>query len=95
VVSHPALDILRLTGGLPPAEAQELIAAWALRWRLAAPGSDPQRAVELIKPVAELRAATVYAGFVAAIEPAEHPYHAADVPAHLHAAVRLALPLGS
>ncbi|HEU4347557.1 MAG TPA: phosphotransferase [Actinoplanes sp.] len=88
---HPALDILRLAGGLPDADAEELIAAWALRWRVAAPGSDPRRAIDLLRPVAELRAATVYAGFLAAIEPAERPYHLADVPAHLTAAARTAL----
>jgi hypothetical protein len=91
-VGHPALDILRLAGGLPEAEAENLIAAWALRWRLDAPGSDPRRAAELMRPVAHLRAATAYAGFLANIEPAEHPYHASDVPDQLRAAVRMALP---
>jgi hypothetical protein len=85
-LGHPALDILRLTGGLPAAESGDLIAAWALRWRRTVPGSDPQRAVELIRPVAHLRHAAVYAGFLAAIEPSEHPYHAADVAHHLRAA---------
>ena len=91
-VGHPALDILRLTEGLPPDGAQTLVAAWAARWRAAAPGSDPERAVELIRPVAALRSAQVYAGFVAAIEPAERVYHAADVPERLSAAVAAALP---
>jgi hypothetical protein len=89
---HPAHDILRLTGGLPAADAQPLIAAWAKRWRAAVPGSDPERAVELIRPVAALRSAQVYADFVAAVEPAERIYHAADVPERLSAAVAAALP---
>lgn len=78
-LGHPAHDILRLTTGLPAAEADELIAAWALRWRRDVPGSDPARAAELMRPVTALRMAGVYAGFLAAIEPSEHPYHAGDV----------------
>jgi len=89
-VGHPARDILRLTEHLPAAEAEELTAAWALRWRVDVPGCDPLRAVELFRPVTELRASMVYADFLANIEPAEHPYHADDVPDHLAAAVEAA-----
>lgn len=88
---HPAHDILRLTGGLADADAAALIADWAARWRADAPGCDPERAVELMRPVAALRSAVVYAGFLAAIEPAEWPYHASDVPEQLGAAVAAAL----
>lgn len=91
-VGNPAIDILRLAGGLPPGEAEELVAAWALRWRLAVPGSDPQRAAELMRPVEHLYEAGVYADFLANVEPAEYPYHAADVPDQLTAAGRLVLP---
>ncbi|MDI1463863.1 aminoglycoside phosphotransferase family protein [Catellatospora sp. KI3] len=80
VLGHPAFDILRLTETLPAAEARPLVDAWVRRWRAAVPGSDPARAVELLRPVVALRNAAVYAGFLAAIEPAEHPYHADDVP---------------
>jgi hypothetical protein len=86
-VSHPAFDILRLTEWLTPSEAEELIASWALRWRTAVPGSDPARAAELMRPVAGLLGAVVYSGFLAGIEPAEHPYHRSDVPDCLTAAV--------
>jgi hypothetical protein len=89
---HPARDILRLTEHLPFDQAEELTAAWALRWRVDVPGCDPLRAVELFRPVAELRAALAYADFLANIEPAEHPYHAEDVPTHLAAAVQAARP---
>ncbi len=85
-LGHPACDILRLRDGLPGAEAADLTAAWALRWRVAAPGSDPQRAADLMRPVAELRMAGVYAHFLAHIEPSEHPYHAGDVARRLAAA---------
>jgi aminoglycoside phosphotransferase (APT) family kinase protein len=85
-VGHPALDILRLTGDLPEADAEPLISAWAKRWRATAPGCDPERAVDLMRPVAALCAAAAYAGFLARIEPSEWPYHADDVPAALTAA---------
>lgn len=89
VVANPAYDILRLTEGLSPDAAATVVAHWARRWRAAVPGSDPERAVALLRPVTELRAAATYAGFLAAIEPAEHPYHAVDVPDRLAAAVTL------
>ncbi|MFI7599593.1 aminoglycoside phosphotransferase family protein [Actinoplanes sp. NPDC049681] len=86
-VSHPAFDILRLTGGLPEADAARLVAEWAARWRETAPDSDPETAVALIRPVAALRAAVVYQDFVDHIEDSERPYHEADVPERLTAAV--------
>ncbi|RZU73542.1 phosphotransferase family enzyme [Micromonospora kangleipakensis] len=82
-VGHPAFDILRLTEALDPATAGPLLAAWAARWRADVPGCDPERAVTLLRPVAPLRLAAVYAMFLAGIEPSEHPYHAGDVPACL------------
>ncbi|MEV0002271.1 phosphotransferase [Micromonospora sp. NPDC050980] len=82
-VGHPAFDILRLTEGLDAPAAARLVAAWADRWRADAPGCDPRRALDLLRPVAPLRLAAVYAMFLAGIEPSEHPYHAPDVPAAL------------
>ena len=84
-VGPPAYDILRLAGGLD--ESGPVVGEWARRWRETVPGSDPERAVALLAPVAELRAAAVYAGFLDRIEPSEWPYHAADVPDRLRAAV--------
>jgi hypothetical protein len=81
-VGHPAFDILTLADG-----DTDLIAEWAGRWRRDVPGCAPERAVELLRPVAALRGAVVYADFVAGIEPSEHPYHADDVPAELRRAV--------
>jgi hypothetical protein len=89
-VAHPGYDILRLTEGLPAGEAAELVAAWAARWREAVPGSDPERAVALLRPVEQLRAAAAYADFLARIEPSEWPYHEADVPERLALAVAVA-----
>jgi hypothetical protein len=89
VVGHPAFDILRLTEDLPPASAQVLIDAWVSRWRSDVPGCDPVRALALMRPVAALIYAAVYAGFLDNIEPAEHPYHRDDVPAYLRRAAAL------
>ncbi len=78
-VGHPAFDILRLTEELAVGDAGMLVDAWADRWRATVSDSDPHLAVELMRPVAALRNAAVYAHFLDHIEPAEHPYHAADV----------------
>ncbi|UQU67070.1 aminoglycoside phosphotransferase family protein [Couchioplanes caeruleus] len=89
-VAHPAYDILRLTGHLPEAEAAALIDEWAARWRRSVPGCEPQTAVALIRPIAALRAAAVYQNFLDHIEDSERPYHEADVPDQLTAAVAAA-----
>jgi hypothetical protein len=41
--------------------------------------SQPERAAELLEPLALLEAAAIYARFCAAIEPDERVYYAADV----------------
>jgi hypothetical protein len=84
-IAHPAFDILRLTEHLGAA-APAVIAGWASCWRDAVPGCDPLTAVELIRPVAALRAAALYQDFVDHIEESEHPYHADDIPERLAAA---------
>ncbi|MEU4558071.1 phosphotransferase [Actinoplanes sp. NPDC023936] len=76
-VGNPALDVLRLS------DDPDVLRQWASRW----PGRDALRAVELLRPVAALRAAVTYADFLANIEPAEWPYHAGDVAASLRRAV--------
>jgi len=89
-VGHPALDMLRLIDGVAEPDARYLVEAWARRWRGSVPGCEPTLALELMKPVAALIAAAAYAGFLARIEPAEHPYHRSDVPACLARAAELA-----
>ncbi|MEU8813234.1 phosphotransferase [Actinoplanes sp. NPDC048796] len=78
---HPGFDILRLT------DDPAVIRAWCRRWR--GGGADPERAIELLRPLAPLRSAVVYAGFLDNIEPSEFPYHAEDVPAALAAAASI------
>lgn len=79
VIGNPAFDALRLS------DDPAVLARWAALW----PGCDALRAVELLRPVAPLRAAVVYAGFLENIEASEWPYHADDVPAGLREAVEL------
>lgn len=80
-VGHPAFDVLRLAEG-----ETSLIESWAARWRAGVPGCDPEHAVALLAPVAALRNAAVYAGFLDRIARSEAPFHAADVPYWLDAA---------
>jgi hypothetical protein len=79
-VGNPVFDILRLSESVDDDAAAGLRAAWAARWRSTVSGCDPEAAVVALRPVAALRSAAVYAEFLANIEPAEHPYHLADVP---------------
>jgi hypothetical protein len=90
IVGNPAADILRLTERLDDAGREELVAAWAARWRSTVPGCHPERAVRLWRPVSELYLAAVYASFVAGIEPSERPYHAGDVAPSLRRAAAYA-----
>jgi hypothetical protein len=89
-LGHPARDVLRLTERLD--QPEPVLRQWAYRWERTVPGSEPRRAAQLMRPMAMLWAAENYARFLAAIEPAEYPYHAADVPERLAAAVRAATP---
>ncbi|MEV6595918.1 aminoglycoside phosphotransferase family protein [Actinoplanes sp. NPDC051346] len=89
-VANPAYDILRLAEDLPEQRAAALIGEWAGWWREAVPDCDPETAAALIRPVAQLRAAAAYQDFLDRIEESERPYHEADVPQRLTAAVAAA-----
>ncbi len=89
-VGHPGFDALRLGVGLPDEEEASVASGWARRWQERVPGSDPLRAVALLRPVECLRLAAVYASFVANIEPTEWPYHSADITDWLDRAVEAA-----
>jgi hypothetical protein len=84
-LGHPGFDILRLSEGLPSRAA--LLDRWASLWRATVPGCDPVRAASLLRPMAPLLGAVVYAGFLENIEPDEWPYHLEDVPSCLNDAV--------
>jgi hypothetical protein len=84
-VGHPLLDQPAFLAVIDrPEEAALVTARWAGAWRSAVPGSDPERAADLLAPVAAARQAVIYRRFLDGIEAAEHPYHQADVPAWLH-----------
>jgi hypothetical protein len=77
-LGHPILDVGVLARpGISHAEA--LRSHWLDRWRQAVPGSDPDRAWQLSRPLAALGEAVTYQGFLDNIEPSEHPYHVNDV----------------
>lgn len=86
MVGHPAFDLIRLRDW-PPDGPTTLRDLWCAHWRRQVPGCDPDRALDLLAPVAALRDAVTYAGFLDAIEPGEHPYHMIDVPDGLRRAI--------
>ncbi len=88
-VGHPLLDEPAFLERIHPEDAPHLQARWHAAWRAAAPGLDPARASALLAPIAVLRQAVVYQGFLDRIEPSEHPYHRADPPERLARAAEL------
>ena len=87
-VGHPLLDLPAFLDRAGPHTA-ELEARWLDRWAVAYPGSDPRRAADVIAPIAALRRAIVYRGFLDGIEETERVYHRSDVPEQLQTAVAL------
>jgi Phosphotransferase enzyme family len=88
-LGHPVFDVHRMVEDLPEGAAAPLVAEWCRWWRAAVPGCEPERAYLLSEPVVALRNAMTYADFLDRIEPAEHVYHAGDVPAWLDRAAAL------
>ena len=87
-VGHPLFDFAgTFLGRVPEASRGRVREAWLEAWRAEYPAADPERAAELIAPIAALLGALVYQGFLDGIEPSERPYHEADVPACLRRAV--------
>jgi aminoglycoside phosphotransferase (APT) family kinase protein len=80
-VGHPLFDVAAMTTPIDAEEARSLMITWEREWRERVPGSDPRRAANLIEPIAALRQAVIYRGFLDRIEPSERCYHAGD-PAH-------------
>jgi Ser/Thr protein kinase RdoA (MazF antagonist) len=86
-VSHPLLDMMAFLPRMHPETRGRVRTAWLDAWRAERPDADPACAAELIEPVAALRAALVYQGFLDGIEPSERVYHRADVPDSLRRAL--------
>jgi hypothetical protein len=81
-IGHPLLDMPAFLERMSPESAS----AVRSRWITLLAGSA-ERAGALIAPIADLRQALIYRTFLDGIEPAEHRYHAGDVPNWLRAAV--------
>jgi Ser/Thr protein kinase RdoA (MazF antagonist) len=88
-VGHPLLDLPQFVANAGTADPAILKQHWHGAWRRAIPGSDPDRATDLLAPIAAARLALVYQRFLDGIEPSEHPYHRADVPRWLRRTVEL------
>jgi Ser/Thr protein kinase RdoA (MazF antagonist) len=86
-VGHPLFDIAAMLAPLDSGVADGLMTGWTAEWLERCPGSDPVRAATLIEPIAALRQAVVYRGFLDRIEPSEHCYHASDPARWLRRAV--------
>jgi aminoglycoside phosphotransferase (APT) family kinase protein len=89
-VGQPLLDQAAFLDRMPGSERVGICLEWSRLWRAAVPGCDPERAAQLLEPVAALRQAVIYRGFLDAIEPDERVYHAADPALWLARAARLA-----
>jgi hypothetical protein len=88
-VGHPMLDRAAFLEPVPEDVRPALRAAWAAHWQRAVPGSEPERAAELLAPVAALRQALIYQVFLDGIEPSERIYHERDPAVWLTRAAQL------
>jgi hypothetical protein len=89
-VGHPLLDQAAFLDRMAESERVAICLEWSRLWRAAVPGCDPDRAAQLLEPVAALRQAVIYRSFLDAIEPDERIYHAGDPALWLARAARLA-----
>jgi hypothetical protein len=88
-VGNPLLDEPAFLDRVPTDAVETVRRTWHAEWTSAVPGSDPDRASRLLRPVAAARQALIYQVFLDGIEPSEHPYHAADPSDWLHRAAQL------
>lgn len=89
-IGHPLLDQAAFTERLSETDRARVLGEWSVLWGEACPGSRPDRAGRLLQPVAALRQAVIYRGFLDAIEPDERVYHQADPAFWLARAARIA-----
>ena len=88
-VGHPLLDEPAFLDRVPFDAADTVRRHWHAAWSEALPGSDPDQASRLLRPVAAARQALIYQKFLDGIEPSERPYHAADPADWLHRTAEL------
>lgn len=89
-VGHPMLDMSSFLAYVPEDARPRVREAWIDAWRRERPGSDPAAADTVLRPIAALRRAVIYQGFLDRIEPSERRYHQADVRNWLRAAIEQA-----
>jgi hypothetical protein len=77
-IGHPLLDLPAFLGQVPPQHRSHVRELWADAWAARVPGCDPRRAMDLIAPIAAVRQAIVYRGFLDNIEESEQMYHRDD-----------------
>lgn len=87
-VGHPAADIQRLIGWLPPEQGTVAARAWIDAWRAQRPGSRPERALAPMRVLNHVLGALLYQGFLDNIEPDERIYHADDPVTEIRAAIK-------
>ncbi|AUG81100.1 aminoglycoside phosphotransferase [Kitasatospora sp. MMS16-BH015] len=87
-IGHPAFDGLRPAPFLSPERWAEVRDLWCAAWRKAAPGSDPERALALARPLMRIGYAVRYQEFLDNIEASERIYHEGDPAAELRGALR-------
>ncbi|MGN6612931.1 MAG: phosphotransferase [Angustibacter sp.] len=94
-VGHPLLDGPAFLERVPAEHRSTVLAVWAERWQHHVPDADVVRAARVVEPLAALRQALIYQGFLDRIEPDEHPYHRADVPHWIRTALDVAQKFGA
>jgi hypothetical protein len=77
-VGHPLLDEPAFLDRIRTDAVETARRQWHAAWTSGIPGSDPDRASQLLWPVAAARQALIYQKFLDGIEPSERVYHAAD-----------------
>ncbi len=77
-VGHPLLDEPAFLDRVPTDAVGTARRHWHAAWTSGIHGSDPDRASQLLRPVAAARQALIYQKFLDGIEPSERVYHAAD-----------------
>ncbi|MGH2594514.1 MAG: aminoglycoside phosphotransferase family protein [Actinomycetota bacterium] len=86
-IGHPMLDLTAFLPRVPDEVRERILATWLDAWNAELPSADPLRASELVAPIAALRQALIYQGFLDGIEPDERRYHDTDVAYWLRRAI--------
>ncbi len=88
-VGHPLLDQAAFTERLTVVDRVAVRSEWRRLWEAAVPGCDPDRAADLLAPLAALRQAVIYRRFLDRIEESEHVFHRDDPALWLRRAAEL------